>query len=55
MQWDGTRDRASEQGQGLVEYAMILMLVALLLILSVAVLGHQTSNLYSNVANSLQQ
>ena len=39
----------------MVEYAMILMLVALLVILSVAFLGRQTTNLYSNVANNLQQ
>ena len=43
----------TEAGQGMVEYAFILMLVALLLIISVQVLGHQTSNLYSNISNSL--
>jgi Flp pilus assembly pilin Flp len=36
----------------MVEYALILILVALVLILLVTLLGHQTSNLYSNVANS---
>ena len=45
--------RASERGQGLVEYAFILILVAILLILAVQVLGHQTGSLYSNVANGL--
>lgn len=43
----------TEAGQGMVEYSMILMLIALLLIITVAVLGHQTSNLYSNIAHSL--
>ncbi|HET9050308.1 MAG TPA: Flp family type IVb pilin [Candidatus Dormibacteraeota bacterium] len=43
----------AERGQGMVEYAFILMLVALVLIISVQVLGHTTSNMFSNVANSL--
>jgi Flp pilus assembly pilin Flp len=55
MARDTGRGRAAEEGQGLVEYVLILMLVAILLILSVAILGHQTSDLYSNVANDLQQ
>jgi Flp pilus assembly pilin Flp len=45
----------TEAGQGMIEYAFILMLVALLLILSVQFLGHQTSNMYSNVAHSFPQ
>ena len=36
----------------MVEYALMLVLVALVLILLVTLLGHQTSNLYSNVANA---
>jgi Flp pilus assembly pilin Flp len=44
---------APERGQGMVEYAFILMLVALLLILSVAVIGHTTTNMFSNVSNGL--
>ena len=50
---DDTRSRRGERGQGLVEYAFIVMLVALLLILSVAVIGHQTNGMYSNVSNGL--
>jgi pilus assembly protein Flp/PilA len=44
--------RKRESGQGMVEYALILLLIALVLILIVTLLGHQTSNLYSNVSNS---
>jgi Flp pilus assembly pilin Flp len=51
-QGEAARDM-TEAGQGMVEYAFILMLVALLLIISVQVLGHQTSKLYSNISNSL--
>ena len=47
--------RESEAGQGMTEYALILTLIAILLIITVAVLGHQTSNVYSNVASVLSQ
>ena len=53
---DASEERVSdmtEAGQGMVEYSMILMLIALLLIITVAVLGHQTSNIYSNISHSL--
>ena len=46
-------DRAGERGQGMVEYAFILELVALVVIVSLMVLGHTTSNLYSNVSSGL--
>ena len=45
--------RKSQRGQGMVEYALILLLIVLVLILLVTLLGHQTSNLYSDVQNSL--
>ncbi|MHB8718788.1 MAG: Flp family type IVb pilin [Candidatus Dormibacteria bacterium] len=47
------RRRADESGQSLVEYAFILILVAMVCIVLVAVLGHQTSNLFSNVSSGL--
>jgi pilus assembly protein Flp/PilA len=46
-------DDETEGGQGMVEYALILMLIALVLIIVVTVLGGQTSNLYSNISNGL--
>ena len=45
--------RSGERGQGMVEYAFILVLVALVVIVSVMVLGKTTSNLYSNVSSGL--
>ena len=42
-----------EQGQALIEYAFVVVLIALVLMLVVAVLGHQTNTLYSNVSNAL--
>ena len=37
------------KGQGLLEYALILMLVALIVIAVVYIFGQSTGNLYSNV------
>ena len=41
-----------ERGQGLVEYALIILLVALVLILIVTLLGTQISQLYSDIVTS---
>jgi len=45
--------RRGERGQGMVEYAFIIVLVAIVVIVSVMVLGKTTSNLYSNVSSGL--
>lgn len=42
-----------EEGQGMTEYGLILILVAVVVILMLGVLGHQVTNSYSNIANSL--
>ncbi len=42
-----------EEGQGLVEYALILVLVALVVIAILAVLGPQIANVFSKVTNRL--
>lgn len=42
-----------ERGQGMVEYAFILVLVALVVLVSVVVLGKQTGNLHSNISSGL--
>lgn len=39
----------SAKGQGLLEYAMILMLVALIVIIILALIGPAVGNLYSVV------
>jgi len=41
--------RASEPGQGLIEYALILMLVALIVIVALALLGPAIGNMFSNL------
>jgi len=42
-----------EKGQGMVEYALILVLIAIVVIVILTVLGHQVSNVFSNVSNGL--
>jgi pilus assembly protein Flp/PilA len=39
----------AERGQGLLEYAMILILVAAIVLLVLALLGPQVGSLFSNV------
>jgi pilus assembly protein Flp/PilA len=41
------------KGQGLVEYAMMLLMVALVVIIVLALLGPGVGNMYSSVVNSI--
>jgi pilus assembly protein Flp/PilA len=40
-----------EEGQGLVEYALILVLVALVVIVILAILGPTIGNTFSNIVS----
>ena len=42
-----------EHGQGLVEYALILVLVAVIVIAILTLLGPQIGNVFSRVTNGL--
>ena len=42
-----------EEGQGLVEYALILVLVAVVVIVMLALLGPAIGNIFSNIVNTL--
>jgi pilus assembly protein Flp/PilA len=42
-----------EKGQGLVEYALILVLVAIVVIVVLALLGNSISNLIGNIVAAL--
>jgi pilus assembly protein Flp/PilA len=44
---------SDEEGQGLTEYGLILVLIAIVVILMLGVLGGKVGNQYSNVSNSL--
>ena len=42
-----------DSGQGLVEYSLILLLVALALIVVLSVYGTDLSNVYSNIIDNI--
>ncbi|MDQ6909394.1 MAG: Flp family type IVb pilin [Actinomycetota bacterium] len=44
----------SERGAALVEYALLLALIAVVCILALTVLGNQASDKFSKVGNSIQ-
>ena len=41
--------RPQEEGQGLVEYALVLILVAMVVLLVLTLLGPSIGNIFSNV------
>jgi Flp pilus assembly pilin Flp len=45
--------RGPEQGQALVEYALILALITLVVILTLLLTGKQVTNLYSNITATM--
>lgn len=45
--------RRLEQGQALVEYALILALIALVVIIMLLLTGRQVTNLYSNITATM--
>jgi len=44
-----------EQGQSMVEYALILVLIAVVVIVVLIVLGNQVSNVFCNVSGAIGQ
>ena len=42
-----------ERGQGMVEYALVLVLITVVAVVSLTVIGGQISNIFSNVTLSL--
>ncbi|MEN6571972.1 MAG: Flp family type IVb pilin [Anaerolineaceae bacterium] len=45
---------AKEKGQGLVEYALILVLIAIVVIVILTLLGGQVSNVFSKINSAMQ-
>ena len=43
-----------EEGQGLVEYALILVLVSIVVIVILTILGPSIGNIFSNIVTALQ-
>lgn len=44
----------TEEGQGLVEYALILVLVAVVVIVILSLLGPAISNIFENIIENLE-
>jgi len=44
-----------EEGQGLAEYAIIIMLIAIVVIAILAIFGTQVSALYSRITSSVRE
>ena len=51
----GVRSATCEEGQGLVEYALILVMVAIVVIVILSLLGPAVGNLFSNVVTALKE
>jgi pilus assembly protein Flp/PilA len=47
------KSSAEDQGQGLVEYALILMLVAIVVIVILMIMGPALGNMFSNVVANI--
>lgn len=45
--------RSDARGQGLVEYALIMLLVALIVLIVLALLGPAIANIFSNVVANI--
>jgi len=45
--------KTKDKGQGMVEYALIILLIALVLIILLVMVGSQLSGLYSQIISSL--
>jgi pilus assembly protein Flp/PilA len=43
----------NEEGQGLVEYALIIALVAIVILVAISILGRKVSNTYQNISGAL--
>lgn len=43
-----------ERGQGMVEYALLIVLLALVVIVAIALMGTSLSGLYSTITSTIQ-
>jgi pilus assembly protein Flp/PilA len=46
-------DHDKEDGQGMVEYALILVLIAVVVIVVLTTVGKKVSNVFSNISSGL--
>lgn len=45
--------RCDQEGQGMVEYALVLMLIAIVVIVVLTTIGKRVNNIFSNVSSGL--
>ncbi len=45
----------ADDGQGMVEYALILVLIAIAVIVILHIVGQQVNNVFSNISNGLSR
>jgi pilus assembly protein Flp/PilA len=50
---DGHAGHRQDRGQGLVEYALIIALVAVVVIATLILLGPQIASIFQNISNNL--
>ncbi len=48
-----SRPDSEERGQGMVEYALILVLIAIVVIIVLTVVGHKVSDVFNSINNGL--
>ena len=53
VNWMQARFTKTERGAALVEYALLLALIAVVCIVALTQLGHQASSKFQNVGNSI--
>jgi pilus assembly protein Flp/PilA len=59
VRWAACRLRSAcgredgERGQGMVEYALILVLISIVAIVILSTLGHTVNNVFSNIDNGV--
>lgn len=53
MELKSPLNRATQRGQGMVEYALILVLVSIVVIVILLTMGNQIANVFSNVVAAL--
>jgi pilus assembly protein Flp/PilA len=49
----GRITKSGEDGHGMVEYALILVLIAIVVIVVMQLVGKQVNNVFSNISNGL--
>ena len=47
--------RSHQEGQTLVEYALLLVLIAIVVIAAVTILGQKANNVYTNIGEAINK